>query len=113
MHTFFLKSCLTNGSSCDSNYFMKNFHFDAICNITQEPQELQRFNCACGFISKSTVIRYHQLLSTVISSNGKSHVDQLSTASSYNTPPYIKQIYLFPLNVYLPTIYSVAKGRNI
>ncbi len=24
--------------------FMKNFRFVIICNITQEPQELQRFN---------------------------------------------------------------------
>ncbi len=26
---------------------MKNFRFDTICNITQEPQELQRLNCDC------------------------------------------------------------------
>ncbi len=29
---------------------MTNDHFDTICNITQEPQELQRYNRACGFI---------------------------------------------------------------
>ena len=32
------------------------FDFDTICNITKEPQELQRFNCTCGFIDKSAVI---------------------------------------------------------
>ena len=52
---------------------MKNFHFDTICRNTQEPQELQRYSCACGFISKSSVIIYHQLLSKVISINVKLH----------------------------------------
>ena len=50
--------------------FVKNFHFNifnTICNITQEPQELQRFNCVCGSISKFAVIKYHQLLSKVLS----------------------------------------------
>ncbi len=41
---------------------MKNFRCDNICNITQAPQNLQRY-CACGFIGKSAVIKYHQLLS--------------------------------------------------
>ena len=45
---------------------MKKFRFIAFCNITQEPQELQRFSCAYGFISKSAVIKY-QLLSKVTS----------------------------------------------
>ncbi len=31
--------------------FMKNFRFNTICNITQEPQELQRYNRACRFIA--------------------------------------------------------------
>ena len=35
--------------------FMKNFSFDPYCKITQKPQELQRFNYVCGFISKSAV----------------------------------------------------------
>ena len=48
--------------------FMKNFHYDTICNILQESQELQRFNCACGFISKSAVSKYYQLLTKVIAS---------------------------------------------
>ncbi len=34
-----------------------NFDFDTIRNITQEPQELHIFNCACGFTSKSAVIK--------------------------------------------------------
>ncbi len=29
---------------------MKNFRFNTICNITQEPQELERYNRACRFI---------------------------------------------------------------
>ena len=32
-------------SSLDKGRFM-NFRFDTFCNITQEPQELQRFNCS-------------------------------------------------------------------
>ncbi len=56
------------------------------CNITKGPQELQRFDCACGFIDKSAVITYHQPLSKVISIKGKSRFDQLATASS-STPP--------------------------
>ncbi len=41
---------------------MKNFRFNTICNITQEPQELQRYNRACKFIGKSAVIRCYQKL---------------------------------------------------
>ncbi len=48
-----------------------------IYHITQEAQEeLQRYSCACGLIGKSGVIKYHQLLSKVISINGKSRFDQ-------------------------------------
>ena len=47
--------------------FMKNFCFDTICNITQEPQKLQSLNCACGFIGKSVLTKYHQLLTKVVS----------------------------------------------
>ncbi len=36
--------------------------FDTIRNVAQEQQELQRHNCACGFIGKSAVIKYPQLL---------------------------------------------------
>ena len=46
------------GSSLDIGHFMKNFHLDTIGKITQEPQELQRLNCAYGFISKSAMIKY-------------------------------------------------------
>ncbi len=35
--------------------FMKNFRFDTIFNITQEPQEQLKFSFACGFIGKSAV----------------------------------------------------------
>ncbi len=40
------------GSSWESGHFMKNFRSNSICNITQDSQELQRFNnyaCA-GFM---------------------------------------------------------------
>ncbi len=47
-------------------FFMKNFCFDTIYNITQEPQKLQRFNSPYGFTGKSAVKEYHQLLSKVI-----------------------------------------------
>ncbi len=43
---------------------MKNFRFNIICNITQEPQELQSYNHACRFIGKSAVIKCHVITST-------------------------------------------------
>ncbi len=48
------------GGSCYRGRFMKNFRFDINCNITQEPQELQKLSCACGFIGKSPAIKYHR-----------------------------------------------------
>ncbi len=62
-----LKSSLIYGSWWDGSRFMKNIRFNTICNITQEPQELQRYNRACRFIGKSTVIKCHQVLSKVTS----------------------------------------------
>ena len=49
-------------------FIMKNFSFNNICNITQEHKNYRdtRFR-ACGFIGKSSVIKYHQLLSNVVS----------------------------------------------
>ncbi len=44
-----------------------------------------RFTCACGFIGKSAVIKY-QLLSKVLSINGKSRFDQLPSGSSSTCP---------------------------
>ncbi len=65
---------------------MKNFCFNTICNIIQEPQELQRYNRACRFIGKFAVIKYHQLISKVTSISRKSLFDQLATASSFPHP---------------------------
>ncbi len=76
------KNSLQYGSSCDRGRFMKNFRFETLCNITQESQDPQTFNCACGFIGKSAVTKYHQLLSKVQCINGKSRFDQLATASA-------------------------------
>ncbi len=58
---------------------MKNFRFNTMCNITQEPQELQGYNRACRFIGKSTGIKCHQVLSKVTSTNRRSLFDQLAT----------------------------------
>ncbi len=58
---------------------MKTFRFNTICNITQEPQELQRYNRAHRFIGKSAVIKCHQVLSKVTSINRRSLIDQLAT----------------------------------
>ena len=69
------------GGSCDRGRFMKNFRFDTICNITQEPQDLQTFGCVCGSIVHA-VIKFHQLLSKVQCINAKSRFDQLATAAS-------------------------------
>ncbi len=81
--TYILKISLMYDSSWDRCCFMKDFHFDTICNSsTQEPQDLQWFICACMFISRSAVIKYTKCLSKVISIiNQKSHIDQLATAS--------------------------------
>ncbi len=70
-------------------HFMKNLHFNTICNITQEPHKLQRYKHACEFISKSAVIKYYQLLSKVISFNRKSHFNQFDTATSSTPPIYL------------------------
>ena len=51
MHTF-KKSSLMSSRSCDRGRFM-TFRFDTICNITQVPHELKRYNYVCGFIGKS------------------------------------------------------------
>ena len=48
---------------------MKNFYYDTICKITHEPQELEIFNCACGFIGMSAAVKYHHCLATVSSSS--------------------------------------------
>ncbi len=75
-----------HSSSCDMGCFMKNFCFNAIYNITQEPKKVQRFNCAYEFIGKSAVIKYHQLVSEVICMNWKLCFNQLATAYSYPSP---------------------------
>ena len=59
---------------------MKNFCFDTICNITQEPHLLQI--SVDGFIDKSAVIKQCNVLSKVLSINKIYNFDQLATASS-------------------------------
>ncbi len=59
--------------------FYEELRFNTICNITQEPQELQRYNRACRFIDKSAVIKCHQLLSKVTNVNRRSLFHQLAT----------------------------------
>ena len=70
---------------------MKNFHFNTIFDITHEPQEVQRFNCACGLIGKFVVIKCHQVLSKVVSTIDKSRIAQFATASSSN--PSLTQFF--------------------
>ena len=64
---------------------MKNFCFETICNITKEPQELQRFNCACWLIGKSAVIKHHRLLLKVIKvlTRNRISISLIATASSF------------------------------
>ena len=85
---------------------MKNFCFETICNITQEPQDLQTFNCAHGFISKFAVIKYHQLLTKVQCINGKSPFSQLATVSSSTSKIYwhLPQ-FKVTINLFLDTWY--------
>ncbi len=84
MHAF-EKSNSLYVSSCSRGCCMKNFRFDTICNITQEPPELQRHNT---FVHVGSLVSL--LLQTTISwyqkNKGKSHFDQLASASSC-TPP--------------------------
>ena len=90
---------------------MKNFRFKTICNITQEPQNLQTFNCACGFIGKSAVIKYHQLLSKVQCINWKSCFDQLATASSsISLKPVCSHFHL--LYFCSPSIFMIINWFN-
>ncbi len=72
-----LKSNLMYGRTWDRGF--KIFRFD-----TKEPQKLQRYHCASGFIGKSNVIKI-SLLSKLISINRKLCFDQLATAS-FSTP---------------------------
>ncbi len=65
---------------------LDEIRFNTICNITQEPQERQRYNRACRFIDKSAVIKCHQLLSKVTSINRRSLFDQLTTGTCYPYP---------------------------
>ncbi len=76
---------------------MKNFCFNTICSITQEPQELQRYNRACRFISKSAVIKCHQLLWKVTSINRRSLFDQLSTKLIVLFCPSQQKVAQFPV----------------
>ena len=86
---------------------MKNFCFDTICNITQETQDLQGYNCASGFIGKSAVIKYYQL-SKVISINRRIFFDQLATDSSSN-PPKCLMCWLIstPLSKYAVSAFQI------
>ncbi len=65
---------------------MKDFRFNTICNVTQEPQEIQRSNRACRFIGKSAVMKCNQLLSKVAGVNRRSLFDQLATGTSSHYP---------------------------
>ena len=79
------------------------YTFRRACNITQEPLKLQSFNCACGFIGKSALIKYHQLM-TRVSIHENSLFDQLATASS--PTPTLKEwkftlLHLESINTYI------------
>ena len=52
-----------NDISRDKGRFLKNFQNTLFA--IQEPQEQQRYNCACRLIDKSGVIKHRQLLSKV------------------------------------------------
>ncbi len=68
---------------------MKNFGFDTIfATYLRTTRTIEKTrNCAWGFISKSALIEYHQLMSKVTSISGKSRFDQLAI-DSFSTPPY-------------------------
>ena len=56
MYCMHIKKQFIVHSSWDMD-FMKNFHFNTICDLTQEPQQLQSYDCVCGFIGKSAMIK--------------------------------------------------------
>ncbi len=92
---------------------MKNFCFNTICNITQEPQELQRYNRACRFIGKSAVIKCHQVLSKVTSINRRSLFAQLATDTKYPYPHCVLPfVYKGKGSTWTIRIFS-ATGRRI
>ncbi len=76
----------------DSSWYTvvyKNFRLDTIFKISQEPQELHRFTCACGFIGKSPMICHSFLSKVLISINGKSPFNQLATVLHIPLHPLI------------------------
>ena len=54
-----VKSSLMYGSSWDRGRFMKNFRFDTIYNITQELQDLHRFNIIVPVGSSASLMWYN------------------------------------------------------
>ena len=66
--------------------FYEELSFNTICNITQEPQELQRHNRPCRFMGKSALIKCHQLRSKNTSIKRRSLFDQLATDTKYPYP---------------------------
>ncbi len=98
----------------DRRCFMKNFRLNTICNITQEPQELRRYNRACRFSGKSAVIKCHQLQSKVTSINRRSIFDQLATDTSIpilNNPQGYSVINHPPGIYSLPAFTSRCNGK--
>ncbi len=69
---------------CSAILYSTSFRY----NLQHYPRttKMQNFNCACGFIGKSAFIKYHQLLTKVVSIHEKSLFDQLTTASSFIHP---------------------------
>ena len=53
-------------------HFMQNFPFASTLYATllkNQQKELHRFNCVCGFIGKSAVIKYQLLLKVILTGN--------------------------------------------
>ena len=71
------------GSSWYRGHFMKNFLFDIICNITQEPQD----SCTCGFIGKRAV---KNIINCCQKYYRKLGFDQLATASNSTVEKLLK-----------------------
>ncbi len=75
----------------------------------EQPVLIYSLNCACVFIRKSAEIKYHQLLSKIISIiNRKLCFDQLATASFSTSPSFLSK----EGEMHIPFLKMLNKSEN-
>ena len=65
----------------EMGHFMTEIRFDPFCNITQEPQDLQRLWLVLMFAVKHNKILLHQFTSKQVSAQVGSFFDHLAIAN--------------------------------